>query len=76
MKYIVNGWNEFYDGWLGFIFGQERPEGDAAGEGWDMANESSPKDPFGGPSRNLLQAALAEEIKRGDHVQVEVVDGE
>jgi hypothetical protein len=39
--------NEFYDGWLAYIFGEPtRPEGDAASsaeaDGWDMAADTPP----------------------------------
>jgi hypothetical protein len=36
---IIRGRNEFYDGWLAAFLALPRPDGEAAGVGWDSVDE-------------------------------------
>jgi hypothetical protein len=59
---IVRGYNEFYDGWLAWLFHVPRDEtkSDVWKDGWDMAAETG----------IIAGSILREEVKR-KHVIVE-----
>lgn len=60
--------NPFYFGWLSFLFGYERPDGEQAACGWDTANDCT--NPLGS---DLLASALRAEIGSGRSVRVATV---
>ena len=73
-KYTLTTKNDFYDGWIGYLLNQAKPE-DQGGEcGWECADDTTEKTdhPLFG-RRDFLAIALRAEIGLG-HIVIEAED--